>query len=66
MWAESAEKEYIINKLDTKIQYPKAETWYSAHFLLTDFTPPSKMHVVKVWGDKKPSICTSASYNEYK
>lgn len=34
--------------------------------LIFYFILPSKIHVVEVWGDKRPSICTSATYNEYK
>lgn len=47
-----------------------SESWNlmecSTSYLIFYFILPFKIHVVKVWGDKRPSICTSATCNEYK
>lgn len=47
-----------------------SESWNliecSTSCLIFYFILPSKIHVVEVRGDKRPSICTSATYNEYK
>lgn len=47
-----------------------SESWNliecSTSYLIFYFILPFKIHVVEVWGDKRPSICTSATYNEHK
>lgn len=47
-----------------------SESWNlmecTTSYLIFYFILPFKIHVVEVWGDKRPSIYTSATYNEYK
>lgn len=38
----------------------------STSYIVFYFILPFKIHVVIVWGDKRPSICTWATCNEYK